>query len=284
MGGNGGPDWRAMIAGEDTAAIEALARYKTPQDFYKAHNELRTKLSTRPEVPTLTEQSTPEQIAAYRKALDVPEVSKEAKDEAYAEAYGLKLPEGVDIPPSLIGAFARKMNSQHVPKKAVQAAVGEFAAIQTTIAKQASETDVTKRREWQGAMRDELGREYDAQIGSAKQWLSDQFRDNPDDLLELVGARLPSGGRLGDHPFFVKLIAQQAMGSGYTDRIEANSMESTGKSLAQQQMELEAERRKDRKTFSASGGEGRLLKIIGLRQTRGEIDEWGNEVTQKRRA
>ena len=39
MGGNGGPDtsdWRAQMAGDDTKALERLARYKSPQDVAKA--------------------------------------------------------------------------------------------------------------------------------------------------------------------------------------------------------------------------------------------------------
>lgn len=275
-----------MLAGDDPKALEAAARYKEPTELMKAFLEQRGKLSQRAEPIEITDQSTPEEIAAYRKRGEVPEVSREAKDVAYAEAYGLKAPDGyemTEVEKAYLGQFAKRMNSAHVPKRIVQKVVGEHFSMQVALKEQGEKLAVAKQREWQGKLRDELGsREYEARQTAAKAWLESQFRDTPEEMVNLLNAQLPGGGRLGDHPWMFNLVVDKAMGDGFTDRIEANSLESGGKSLAQQQEELEAARRKDRRAFSESGGEEKLKKIYGLRQGRGEMDEWGNEVRKRR--
>lgn len=274
-----------MLAGDDAKAVEQLSRYQSPADFLKSHNELRGKLSQRAEVPKLSDTSTPEEISAYRKAFDVPEVSQDAKDEAYAEAYGLKLPEGVDVPPALLGAFAKQMNSAHISKSVAQKVVGEFAKIQLAVQERAEKLNMEKRKEWTNALRDELGsKEYDGYIAAANGWLHNEFRENPDELHLKMRYQAPDGGYLGDDPFFIKLFAKMGMGAGYTDIMQANAFESGGKSLAVRQRELEALRWSDRKGYEeamAPGGE--YERTIKLRLALGEIDELGNE-RQRRRA
>lgn len=287
MGANGGPDtsdWRARMAGDDTKVLERLSRYKSEQDAGKALVEAQNKLSERAKPLGINEQSTPEQIAEYRKAVDVPDVPKDAKDEAYAEAYGLKLPEGVDVPPAMLGAFAKQMNSKHIPKAHVQAAVGEFAKIQTAVQEHVTKTNVTKSREWKMALQEELGpREYEGQLEAADSWLQSEFRDDRDTLEALLNAQMPGGGLLKSHPWFIKLIAKQAMGAGYTDRIIANSLEAGGKSLAQQQQEIEALMFTDRAAYDrAAAPGGKLDSIIKARMSRGELDENGNENRRRR--
>ncbi len=288
IGANGGPDtsdWRALLAGEDAKAVEQLSRYQSPNDFLKAHNELRKTLSQRAEVPKLSDTSTPDEIAAYRKAFDVPEVSQDAKDEAYAEAYGLKMPEGVDVPPALLGAFAKQMNAAHISKGVAQKVVGEFAKIQLAVQERAEKINVEKRKEWTNALRDQLGaKEYDGHIAAANGWLQDQFKDNEDGLHRLLTYQAPDGGLLGDDPFFIKLFAEKGMGAGYTDMLQANAFEAGGKSLGDQQREIDALRWSNRQAYDeAMAPGGRYERIIQLRLSRGEIDELGNE-RQRRRA
>jgi len=288
MGGNGGPDWRALMAGEDAAAIEQLSRFKTPADFLKSHNELRTKLSQRPaNVSEIGENSTPEQIAEYRKAFDIPDVAQDAKDIDYATAYGIQAPDGYEmdsVEQAMLGQFAKAMNASHVPKRHVAKAVEQHFKIQAALKAQNERIDVEKRRDWTNALRDELGsKEYEAQRDSAAQWLKDQFRGNEDGFHRLLAYRAPDGGMLGDDPFFFKLFAQQAMGAGYTDRITANSLESGGKSLAEQQREIERLMFTDKVAYDeASKPNGRLDKILAARMARGELDENGNERRQRR--
>lgn len=271
-----------MMAGDDAKALEAISRYQTPADLTKAFLEQRSALSKRAEPLKLSETSTPEQIAEFRKLSDVPDVPQDAKDLAYAEAYGIKAPEGYDlgeVEKTMLGQFAKQMNASHVPKGVVQKVVAQHFEIQKSLAAQVETIAKDKAKEWQGQLRDTIGsKEYDARRAAAAEYLQREFADKPDDLSNILNAQLPGGGRLGDHPWLFNMVAEKAMGAGFTDRIEANALESGGKSLGDQQREIEQLMFKDRAAYDAAAAPGgRLDKIIGLRQSRGELDENGNE-------
>jgi hypothetical protein len=274
-----------MLAGDDAKALEMLSRYKAPTDVTKAMMEQRAKLSQRPEVPKIDDTSTPEQISDFRKAFDVPDVSRDAKDADYAAAYGIKAPEGYEmgqVEQAMLGQFARRMNGRHVPKRAVQEAVGAHFEIQKVLKAQADQMATAKAKEWRHSLQDELGSdEYEGQRDAAEKFLKNEFADNPDELANLLNAQLPGGGRLGDHPWMFKMIAGKAVESGFTDRIQASSLESGGKSLAVQQAELERLRITDRTAYNSEQTQEKLKKIIGLRLSRGEIDDRGVEVRKR---
>jgi hypothetical protein len=281
LGHNGGPDWRAMIAGEDAKAIEALSRYQTPADFYKSWNEQRAALSKRAEPPKLPDNATPEQLGEWRKGLGLPEIGKDAKPDDYISAYKIEMPkdyQASEVEKGMIGDFAKLAYERGMSPREVKESVGFFFQAQQANVQALNRIDVDFQRSQQHALRDELGsREYDAQREAGEAWLRNQFRENPDEMVKILHAQMPGGGKLGDSAWFFKLVAKEAMGSGYTDRIEANAMESGGKPLAQQQHEIEKLMHSDRTLYSAPQTQERLKKIIAARQARGEIDEWGNE-------
>lgn len=280
IGDNGGPDWRAMLAGEDAKALERFARYKTPADVGKALIEAQTKLSQRPEMPKLADNATPEQISEYRKSMGVP-------TEGTLEAYGVKAPDGYkmsDAEKGVLGDFAKLMHAKHVPAPIVKEATDYFFRQQSATEQALARQDIDKQKEWQGVLQDKLGREFEPMIAAGEAFLNQHFSDNPDAKNELLNARLPGGGRLGDNPAFIEMIIDLGMKNGFTDRIEANSLESGGKSLEAQQNELEALRNTDRTRYNLPETQAKLDKIIGLRLSRGEIDELGNPVRKRRSA
>lgn len=274
-----------MIAGEDTAAIERLARFKEPGDLWKSYRELEGKLSQRAAPAKFPENPTPEAIAEWRKNIGLNEI-KDAKPEAFLEAYKIKPPEGyelTEVEKGMIGDYAKLAYEQGHSPREVKAAVDFFFQSQAANTQAVNKIAVDFQKSEQNGWRDAIGsKEYDAQVSAASSWLRDQFKDNPDQMDMLLQARLPNGGRLGDMRWFGELLAKQAMGDGYTDRIEANAYEANGKTLAQQQREYEALQYKDRAAYNeASKPGGPLDKIIQLRMSRGEIDEFGNEVRKR---
>lgn len=273
-------DWRAMLAGEDTKALERLARYKTPTDVTKALIEAQTKLSQRPEMPKLADNATPEQISEYRKSMGVP-------NEGTLEAYGIKAPDGYQISDAekgVLGDFAKLMHAKHVPAPVVKEATDYFFRQQAATEQALAKQDIEKQRSWQGELQTKLGREFEPMIAAGEAYLNQQFSDNPDVKNELLNARLPGGGRLGDSPAFIEMVVDLALKNGFTDRIEASSLESGGRSLEAQQNELEALRNTDRTRYNLPETQAKLDKIIGLRLSRGEIDELGNPVRKRRSA
>lgn len=288
MGHNGGPDWRAMLAGEDAKSLETLSRFKEPGEFLKSHNELRAKLSERQAPPRLADDATPEQIAEYRKGLGLPEIGKDAKGDDFLKAYKIEAPKGYDlsnVERGMIEDYAKASYAAGHSPREVKASVDFFFKQQAATLQAINKVAVDKQREWQNVLRDKLGaKEYDAQQASAESWMKQQFADNPEEMGNLLRAQLPGGGYLGDHPWFFEFITKQAMGDGFTDRIEANALESNGKSLMQQRDEIEKMQFTDRARYNSPEVQARLDKINGGLLARGEIDDLGNPVRKRRTA
>lgn len=271
-----------QLAGEDTKALEQLARYKTPADFWKSHTELRTKLSERPSVARLADDATPEQIAEYRQALGLPEL-KDAKPDDYLKAFGVALPEGVepsDLDTELLSGFAQQAYERGYDPRFVKEAVSWHFEQAEALRQATNESNAKLQKEWQNDLRQEYGREYDATIETINAYVTQAIPDN-DLRAQLMSAQLPGGGRLGDHPEFAKLMLAGALNSGLTDRIEASSMESGGRSLADQQREIEGWLHTDPARYNARDTQAKLDKIISARLARGEIDDQGNEIKKR---
>lgn len=278
-GDNGGPDWRAMVAGEDAKGIEELSRYKTPAEFLKSFREQRAALSKRAEAPKLADNATPEQVAEYRKAIGMPEVAADAKPDDIMKAFGIKAPEGYelnDIEKGMLGEWAKLSNGKHIPPGIAREAVDFLFKHNTAVQQAQRKADADIKKEWTTKIRDELGKDYEPLIASANDYLAKALPDD-NERAAFVNARLPGGGLLGDHPLFVKMVSDLATQNGFTDRIETQSMESGGKSLQQQQQEIEALRMTNRELYNSPATQERLKKVISLRMGRKEIDEFGNE-------
>lgn len=285
MGGNGGPDWRAMLAGEDTDAIKDLSRYQSPTELLKAFKEQRAALSKRAEPVKLGDNPTPEQVAAYRKAQGVPEIAADAPPEKIAEAYGIKPPEGYEMSSTekgMISEFAKTMYGKHAPPALVKEATDYFFKQNAAMAQAVRKDTSEKAKTWKNSLIDRHGtKEYEAQQAAASTYLRNEFKDNPDEMANILNAQLPGGGVLGDHPWFFENLAKQALGAGFGDRIEANAMEASGKSLAVRHSELVKLYHTDRKLYNAPQTQAELLKVVSLRQSRGELDAQGEEIKRR---
>lgn len=271
-------DWRARLSGGDAKSLERLSRYKTEGDVVKALFESQDKLRSRPDIPKLMDNATPEQVAEYRKAMGVP-------GDGTLDAYGIKAPDGYAMTESetgLVSDFVKLMHGKHAPVGQVKEAVDFYFRSQAAAEQQVAKLDIAKQKEWQTQLRDSMGRDFEPMVAAGEAFLTSHFAETPEIKDELLNARLPGGGRLGDHPAFIGLISDLALQNGFTDRIEATAMESGGKSLEQQQTELEKLQFSNPTLYNDPATQAKLDKIIGLRLSKGEIDSDGNPVRRRR--
>lgn len=289
MGGNsepaGGPDWRALLAGEDAKALETISRYKTPGEFTKAFLEQRSALAKKSEPVKLADNATPEQIAEYRKGLGVPELAKDAPAEKVLEAYGIKIPDGYqasEVEKGMLGDYAKLAYEQGHSPREVKAATDFFFKQQAANAQAINAINVTKQKEWTGALKDELAKDYEPMIAAGETYLNQLFGDDQEAKNVMLNASLPGGGKLGDHPQFIKMAIDLALANGMTDKIETTALESGGQSLEQQQIALEALQWSNKELYNEPKTQQKLNKIIELRLNRGEIDRDGNAVRKRR--
>ena len=262
------------MSGGDEALGKELQRYKSQTDVAKELVRQKAELSKRREAPSLAKDATPEQIGDYRKAMGVPEAP---------EGYAIKAPDGYsqsDGEKALLADYAKEMHAKNVPAAVVKENMDFFFKSQAAQQQALNKSDMTKQAEWTKEMQTEFGGDYKPFVESAKAYLGQQFEGNSEGLNALVNARLPGGGRVGDHPGFIKMAVDAALKAGFTDRIEAADIESNGgKSLEAQQMEIENLQFKNRDLYNAS--QGKLDKIIKARLSKGEIDERGNPIRRR---
>lgn len=287
MGHNGGPDWRALLAGEDTKALETVSRYQSPNDLMKAFLEQRAALSKRAEPAKLPDSPTPEQLGEWRKGLGLPEIAKDAKPDDFMKAYKIEAPQGYDlneVEKGMLGDYAKLAYEQGHSPREVKSAVDFFFKQQTAQQQVINRANDDFHKTEHNALRDKLGsKEYEAQKAAATTWIAAQFtgEDGTVDQLAMnnvLNAQMPGGGRLGDSAFLFNLAAKMALGEGYGDRIEANALESSGKSIVQQINEIDKLLYTDRAAYDeAAKPGGRLEKLLSAGKAQGVLDELGNE-------
>lgn len=190
-------DWRTKMAGEDADALKRLERYKSPNDLAKALTEAQNKLRSTRAMPTLGENPSDEEIAAYRKDMGVPE-----KAEAYLE----KLPDGLVIGEDdkpVFESFAQAAHEANIPAEQAQKMLDWYAQLGEQEAAAQSDRDNEARSASIEELRAELGGEYLPKMNAVKAFV-EGFGEGITE--NLFGARLADGTLLGDNPNMLRLL------------------------------------------------------------------------------
>ena len=147
---------------EDSAAYkDTLSKYKSVPDMAKALANANALIGKKLGVPN--EKSSPEEVAAFRRSLGVPDSIDEYKFAPDA------LPEGMTWDDNNVKNYAEIAHKHNIPPSAMKALVTEHAkmehfkmqGMQAQIEKQHVEAVNTLKKEWGG--------EFDKNIGLAKQ-------------------------------------------------------------------------------------------------------------------
>lgn len=147
---------------EDSAAYkDTLSKYKSVPDMAKALANANALIGKKLGVPN--EKSSPEEVAAFRRSLGVPDSIEEYKFAPDA------LPEGMTWDDANVKNYAEIAHKHNIPPSAMKALVTEHAkmehfkmqGMQAQIEKQHVEAVNTLKKEWGG--------EFEKNIGLAKQ-------------------------------------------------------------------------------------------------------------------
>lgn len=189
-------DWRASI--EDADLRKVADRFASPTDAIKAVADLRKREST--SIRALGKDPSDEEVAAYRKAIGVPETAKGYKFEA---------PEGAEFSDADKAFQASASAAFHELNIPADQAAGltawwnEFSASvqEAQIAddkKFADESEAVLKVKWPG-------KEYDRNKAYADRAAANLFGDTLDDAREI---ETKDGRFILDHPIFVEPLAQ----------------------------------------------------------------------------
>lgn len=159
--GTFGEKWLDALPEDSAEFKNSIKNFKGVPDLIKAFGNANTLIGKKLGVPN--EKSTPEEVAAFRKAIGVPEALDEYK---FAPD---QLPEGMTWSDEFAKPFAQVAHQHNVPPAAMKALANQFAsyeahkfdAIQATYEKQRTEAVNTLQKEW--------GNDFSKNVGLAKQ-------------------------------------------------------------------------------------------------------------------
>ena len=153
--------WLDRLPEEYADAKPTLSKYQSLPDLAKAHFHLQKKLGN-PGIQVPTDKSGPDEIAAYRKAVGVPESAD--KYELLPE----QMPEGVQANPELLKPYAEIAHRHNIPTAAMKELVAENLR-QAGMVNEVMGGMVTQRlAEGEKQLREKFGSEYDTRVNMAK--------------------------------------------------------------------------------------------------------------------
>ena len=197
-------DWRKLMAGDDAKALKKLERYASPADFLKARDELELKLRDTNTVKIPGKDATEEDVAAFRKALGVPDKPDGYKITATP-------PEGVELgsyDQGVLTSMVERLHAAGASPDLVNAA-HQFYYDQTVTALQVREQAAEERRkETEALLRAEFRGDFETNLKIAKTAMSDAFGLHGDAINEVFNQRMEDGTKLGDDPRFIRAFVR----------------------------------------------------------------------------
>ena len=187
------PSWRDSLP-EDLKGDPSLQSFKDIPALAKSFIETKRMVGAKQGLAIPNEKSTPEDVAAFHKALGVPEA---------ADKYQVKRPDvALDLgwDATAEGEFLATAHKAGLNQKQVQAAIDWYGQWERAkLEKARGEANATSAR-----LRTEWGPDYDAKVGRANRVISEYGGPELADAFGTPGHVLNAAGR---HPVFVKFVA-----------------------------------------------------------------------------
>ena len=208
----------------DTLPVElksdpTLAKYKTPEEAHKAHIEAVKLIGKRQEgvVHYPGENGKPEEWAAYRKAIGVPEKP---------DGYAVKLPEGVTVHQETFDAYRAKAYEIGLTPKQAEALVQYDIERASLGQRRMHEASVKQQQEGEKALRTAWGPKYDQHMALIQRFVEEYGGEELIQELELKGTAnspklLQFLDRFATDYFERGMIKGDAHGTQRTEEIQA---------------------------------------------------------------
>lgn len=151
--------WLDRLPEELAEAKPTLEKFRSFGDLAKSYASLQTTLGKKASAVAIpNEKSTPEEIAAYRKAVGAPDAP---------DGYKLKpeqLPEGMTWDDELGKGFAEIAHKHNIPAAAMQELAARYVASEAAKVEEYSKKAYADVEEGKAALRKEFGGNFDANI------------------------------------------------------------------------------------------------------------------------
>lgn len=198
-------DWRSGIA--EPGLRRVAEKFTSPAEVVKSYAALQSRLGRSVVKPGA--DASPEEVAAYRRQLGVPESA-----EGYEVALPEDLPEPLRADPAgeaLQRDFLQAMHEAGASNEVVQKALDWYYGNVTQSLNQQAQTAAERRAEAEASLRHEWGGDHERNLTFAQRAVQ-SFGDGA--FVDFLESQEVEGVKLGDHPVFVRAFAAigRAMG------------------------------------------------------------------------
>lgn len=225
-------DWRKRFAGDDEKLLKKAERFTDPVQVFKSLTEAEKRISQGFKPVELTDKSTPEEVAEYRKQNGIPEEWT---------GYQTDLGNGVvfgDADKPVIDHFLEFAHSAHFPQKYVTQALTWYNELQQDQVAMIEEADLDHKTNAAVHLKEEWGPDYKANLNAIK----GTFESFEEGLYaKLFSARSSAGMLLGNDPAVVKAFAALARQVNPAAMIMPGSVDDSAKSIDSELSDIQAE-------------------------------------------
>lgn len=209
-----GATWTATLTDESLRSHQGLAKFKDVDSLAKSYIELDKLRNERTGVKPLTAESTPEEIAAYRTAMGIPE-----KADGY-EVGELAFPEDATPTQEQMGAFRSLAHTLHLTPAQVQGILQWYSQ---DVSQQWNSLQEARAGEVRTHM-DTLTKKYGAQAPQLVQMAQEYVRRRYGQAgLDAFEAGPGQTSALGNHPIVLEMLIESARLTGHDKFIMADA-------------------------------------------------------------
>jgi hypothetical protein len=204
-----------VFTNEDLRSHQGLTKFRDVDSLGKSYIELERKLGERPTgVKPLSAESTPEEIAAYRQAMGVPE-----KPDGY-ELGELSFPEDVAPTQEQLGAFRNLAHELHLTPAQVKGILTWYSEDLSGQWNGLQEARTAELRDNLSVISKKYGAQAPALVQMASEYVKRRYGQEALDSLEAGPGETKA---LGNHPLLLEILIENARLTGHDKFIMADS-------------------------------------------------------------
>lgn len=200
-------DIRDFMAGDNEMLQKLLGRYRSAQALANAFAKQRQEISRLQKenqmAPELPDNPTDEELAEYRKRLNIPEDVSDYKVE-FGESF-----ESSDADAPVLDTYREFMHENHVPPQYAQKTIEWYESFAESQRQAMNQTADETQAETVASLTNEWGKEYDGNLNAIRALLDNTI--GGDGAKELRSARMADGSYLMNNANLLRLLAGPAV-------------------------------------------------------------------------
>ena len=249
-------DWREKASKGDEKLAKRFGRYASPEAALEALVQAQNRISSGDLKPQLGKDATPEQVAAWRAEVGIPET---------ADKYNVG--DLTDTQKEAFGVLFKHAHATNQTEAQVKATAQTWSEIVRLESEKRIENDKAGEKIAEDALRDEWGAEF------RRNWnvIDNMLSTVADSSLKtaILDARGPDGARLGSKPEVIRALLSLALIQNPAGVVVPGSEANPMKGVETRIAEIELMMRKDRKAYNdpkISGPDGEYQRLIAARE------------------